>query len=263
MKTQTLTKTARRILLAAAVALGVATSVRASTAWIGDGADEYYNTVNNRADGPTGRGIFFVDGVTDQRGVVLNAHNWTVRFDSYMQLAGASMYIGRASRTDPEKIWTFISDSDECGFYLDSGYDMYVGRNADYGDGFLRMLNGKASVRDLYIGSGANANGDLTAINTAITCGNLAMNTADGSTATFYNRGGNLVVTNDLTVQDRGSGEFYMEGGHVIVSNMVRFGEHVVPANGIANLYLNGGVFEAKMFRFHNAADWSTFGYVV
>lgn len=129
-------------------------------------------------------------------------------------------------------------------------------------------------------------NGALTTINTAITCGNLtaankgyssatidktggnwcvsgnlAMNSAAGSTATFYNRGGNLVVTNNLVVQSHGSGEFYMEGGHVIVSNMVRFGEYAVPANGIANLYLNGGVFEAKTFRFHNSNGPN--GYVV
>ena len=123
--------------------------------------------------------------------------------------------------------------------------------------------------------------GDLYATNANITCqgnmslynftaektggdwcvGNLAMNTADGTTAVFYNRGGNLVVTNDLTVQNRGSGEFYMEGGHVIVSNIVRFGEWIVPANGIANLYLNGGVFEAKTFRFHNSNGPN--GYVV
>lgn len=161
---------------------------------------------------------------------------------------------------------------------------MYIGPNA----------NDPTTKGVLSIGSAGRAatiavadyieirNGELTTTNTALTCGgnltaasknnssvtidktggdwcvgNLAMNTAAGSTATFYNRGGNLVVTNDLTVQNRGSGEFYMEGGHVIVSNIVRFADYYLSSGNKANLYLNGGVFEAKAFRFHNC-DYST-----
>ena len=92
-----------------------------------------------------------------------------------------------------------------------------------------------------------------------------AMKVAEGSNSDvkFYHRGGNLVVANNLIVQTHGSGEFYMEGGHVTVSNMVRFGEWVLTSPAVANLYLNGGVFEAKLFRFHNAANWETYGYVV
>lgn len=293
-----------------------ASSTWAGSAWIGEGTDEYYDTANNKANGPSGRGVYFVDGIEDNGGVMRYASNSTVRFNSYKYIGGAPVRIGRASQTDPDKIWTFIPDNDECGFYLDSGYDLEVGYNVAYGDGYLRMLNGKLAARRMYIGPNANdpttkgvlsigsagraatiavadyieiRNGELTTTNTALTCGgnltaanktnasatidktggdwfvngDLRMNSYDGSTATFYNRGGNLVVTNNLYVQDHGSGEFYMEGGHVIVSNMVRFGEWTVPANGIANLYLNGGVFEAKLFRFHNAYNWQTYGYVV
>ena len=298
--------------LAIATALAAAQSAWAGYAWTGEGADEYYGTANNKANGPSGRGVYFVDGIEDNGGVMRYASNSTVRFNSYTLIGGAPVRIGRASQTDSDKIWTFIPDNDECGFYLDSGYDLEVGFNVAYGDGYLRMLNGKLAARRMYIGPNANdpatkgvlsigsvghsstltatdnieiRNGALITTNTAVTCGdltaanknnstvtidktggdwcvgNLAMNTADGTTATFYNRGGNLVVTNNLTVQNRGSGEFYMEGGHVIVSNMVRFGEWTVPANGIANLYLNGGVFEAKTFRFHNSNGPN--GYVV
>ena len=287
----------------------------AGTVWTGEGADEYYGTSGNLPNGPAGRGVYFVDGIEDNQGVMRNASNWTVRFGSYTKIAGAPIYVGRACLTDPDKIWTVISDNDDCGFYLDSYYNLEVGWNASYGDGYFRIMNGKYSVKKVYIGPNANdpatkgvlsigsvshsstltatdnieiRNGALITTNTAVTCGDLTaanknnstvtidktggdwlvngdlwMNSSDGSTATFYNRGGNLVVTNNLYVQNRGSGEFYMEGGHVIVSNMVRFGEYVVPANGIANLYLNGGVFEAKLFRFHNAANWQTYGYVV
>ena len=89
------------------------------------------------------------------------------------------------------------------------------------------------------------------------------MNPADGSTSIFYHRDGNLVVANDLYVQDRANGEFYMEDGHVTVSNIVRFGNYCLNQGNIGNLYLNGGVFEAKLFRFHNAVNWQTYGYVV
>ena len=318
MKTQTPTKrTARRLAASLAIITALAaSSAWASTAWIGDGADEYYNTDNNRVDGPKGRGAYFVDGITDLNDNMLNVSSSTVRFDSYTLISGASIYIGRASQTDPDKIWTFIPDNDECGFYLGSDYDLAVGWSADNGDGYLRMLNGKLAARRMYIGPNANdpttkgvlsigsagraatiavadyieiRNGELTTTNTALTCGgnltaanknnstvtidktggdwcvntNLAMNTASGTVATFYNRGGNLVVANDLTVQNRGSGEFYMEGGHVTVSNIVRFGEYNLNSGDVGNLYLNGGVFEANKFRFHNASDWSTFGYVV
>lgn len=299
--------------LAIITALTAAQSAQASNVWTGEGADEYYGTSGNTAGGPAGRGMFFVDGINDLNGTTRYASNWTVRFGSYTKIAGTSIYVGRACLTDPDKIWTVISDNDDCGFYLDSNYNLEVGWNASYGDGYCRIMNGKYAVNNVYIGENANnptvegvlsigsaghvssltaagnieiRNGALTTINTDVTCknltaanktnasatidktggdwfvnGDLRMNSYDDSTATFYNRGGNLVVTNNLYVQDHGSGEFYMEGGHVIVSNMVRFGEWVVPANGIANLYLNGGVFEAKTFRFHNSTG--PYGYVV
>ena len=293
-----------------AIATALATSSTwAGYAWIGEGIDEYYNTANNKANGPSGRGVYFVDGIEDNGGVMRYASNSTIRFNSYTLIGGAPVRIGRASQTDSDKIWTFIPDNDECGFYLDSGYDLEVGFNVAYGDGYLRMLNGKLAARRMYIGPNANdpttkgvlsigsagraatiavadyieiRNGELTTTNTALTCGgtltaanknnssvtidktggdwcvgNLAMNTAAGTTATFYNRGGNLVVTNNLTVQNRGSGEFYMEGGHVTVSNIVRFADYYLSSGNKANLYLNGGVFEAKAFRFHNC-DYST-----
>ncbi len=295
--------------LAIATALAAAQSAWASNVWTGEGADEYYGTSGNTAGGPAGRGVYFVDGIEDNGGVIRYASNSTVRFNSYKLIGGAPVRIGRASQTDSDKIWTFIPDNDECGFYLDSGYDLEVGYNVAYGDGYLRMLNGKLAARRMYIGPNADdpttkgvlsigsagraatiavadyieiRNGELTTTNTALTCGgnltaanknnssvtidktggdwcvgNLAMNTADGTTATFYNRGGNLVVTNDLTVQNRGSGEFYMEGGHVTVSNIVRFADYYLSSGNKANLYLNGGVFEAKKFRFHNS-DWTT-----
>lgn len=312
-------QTARRLAASLAIITALATTgAWAGMVWIGDGADEYIDTTGNRTDGTAYRGNYFVDAITNSdSGVVSYASKTTVRFNSYKDFGNADIRFGRASLTDPDKIWTVIADNDECGFK--NNYNLEVGSNVYdcLGDAYLRILYGKYSTANVHIGPNANnpatrsvlsigsdghasiftatgatgieiRNGDLTAINTAITCGNLTaanknnssvtidktggdwfvngnlkMNSSDGSTATFYNRGGNLVVTNDLTVQDRGSGEFYMEGGHVTVSNIVRFGEWVVPANGTANLYLNGGVFEAKMFRFHNAANWSTFGYVV
>ena len=309
-------QTAHRLAASLAIITALATTgAWAGYVWTGEGADEYYDTANNKANGPSGRGVYFVDGIEDNGGVMRYASNSTVRFNSYTLIGGAPVRIGRASQTDSDKIWTFIPDNDECGFYLDSGYDLEVGYNVAYGDGYLRMLNGKLAARRMYIGPNANdpttkgvlsigsadraatiavadyieiRNGELTTTNTALTCGgnltaanksnssvtidktggdwcvgNLAMNTADGTTATFYNRGGNLVVTNDLTVQNRGSGEFYMEGGHVTVSNIVRFGDYNLNSGDVGNLYLNGGVFEAKIFRFHNAANWQTYGYVV
>lgn len=289
----------------AAFAAALPRHAQASKVWVGEGADEYYGTSGNLLNGPAGRGVYFVDGIEDNQGVMRNASNWTVRFDSYTLISGASIYIGRASQTDPDKIWTFIPDNDECGFYLDSGYDLEVGYNVAYGDGYLRMLNGKLAARRMYIGPNANdpttkgvlsigsagraatiavadyieiLNGELTTTNTALTCGgnltaanknnasvtidktggdwlvngDIKMNVASGTTAVFYNRGGNLVVTNNLVVQSHGSGEFYMEYGHVTVSNMVRFAESYLSSGNKANLYLNGGVFEAKAFRFHN-----------
>ena len=311
MKTQIIKLVARRIAASLAIVVALATSSAwASNAWIGEGVDEYFDTANNKTGGPAGRGIYFVDGVIPNGSTEpLQVSNWTVRFNSYTRIAGASIYVGRACLTDTDKIWTVIADNDDCGFYLDNAYNLEVGRNTSESNGYFRIMNGKYSVNNVYIGPNANdptvegvlsigsdghtstltaagnieiRNGDLTTTNTAVTCGtltaanknnstatidktggnwtvngNLAMNTADGTTAVFYNRGGNLVVTNDLTVQNRGSGEFYMEGGHVTVSNIVRFADYYLSSGNKANLYLNGGVFEAKAFRFHNC-DYST-----
>ena len=89
---------------------------------------------------------------------------------------------------------------------------------------------------------------------------NILMGYGSNSTTEFHNRGGNLVVANNLHVQSSGSGEFYMEGGHVTVSNMVRFADNWHSSATKANVYLNGGVFEAKAFRYNNG---SANGYVV
>ena len=315
MKTLTSTKrTTRRIAASIAIVLALATSgAWASNAWIGEGVDEYYGTANNKVAGPSGRGVYFADGVIPHgSSEPLQVSSWTIRFDSYKKIAGASIYVGRACLTDSDKIWTVIADNDDCGFYLDSDYNLEVGWNSSYGDGYFRVMNGKYSVKKVYIGpnvadpetkgvlsigSDGHAssltaagnveirNGDLITTNTAVTCGNmtaanknnssatidktggdwtvngdLKMNTASGTTATFYNRGGNLVVTNNFVVQNSGSGEFYMEGGYVTVSNMVRFAENWLESGNNANLYLNGGIFEAKAFRFHNG---NTYAYVI
>ena len=117
--------------LTAAFAALATSSAWASMVWTGEGADEYYGTSGNTPGGPAGRGFFFVDGITDLNGVVRNARNWTARFNSYTRIAGTPIYIGRASQTDPDKIWTIIPDNDDCGFYLDNGYDLDVGWDAN------------------------------------------------------------------------------------------------------------------------------------
>lgn len=299
-------------LLIAAFAALATSSAWAGMVWIGDGADEYIDTTGNRTDGTAYRGNYFVDAITNSNsGVVSYASKTTVRFNSYKDFGNADIRFGRASLTDPDKIWTVIADNDECGFK--NNYNLEVGSNGYdcLGDAYLRILYGKYSTANVYIGPNANnpatrsvlsigsdghasiftatgatgieiRNGALITTNTAVTCGNLTaankdnstvtidktggdwlvngdikMNVASGTTAVFYNRGGNLVVTNNLVVQSHGSGEFYMEYGHVTVSNMVRFAESYLSSGNKANLYLNGGVFEAKAFRFHNC-DYST-----
>ena len=139
-------------------------------------------------------------------------------------------------------------------------------------NGYLGPVNITTTLScDFYKGDlyATNANitcqGDMTLYNfTAEKTGgdwlvtsNIKMNPASGNMSTFYHRDGNLVVANDLVVQNTGFGEFYMEGGHVTVSNIVRFANNYLSSGNKANLYLTGGVFEAKAFRFHNC-DYST-----
>jgi len=212
--------------LAAAFAALVTSSAWASNAWIGEGVDEYFDTANNKTGGPAGRGMYFVDGVIPNGSTEpLQVSNWTVRFGSYTKIAGTSIYVGRACLTDTDKIWTVIADNDDCGFYLDSAYNLEVGWNASYGDGYFRIMNGKYSVNHVYIGPNANdpttkgvlsigsaghtstltvagnieiRNGDLTTTNTAVTCGTLTAANKNNSSATIDKTGGDWLVNGDL-----------------------------------------------------------------
>ena len=110
-----------------AIVLALATSSAwAGKVWIGDGADEYIDTAGNRTEGTTYRGNYFVDAITNSNsGVVSYASKTTVRFNSYKDFGSADIRFGRASLTDPDKIWTVIADNDECGFK--NNYSLEVG----------------------------------------------------------------------------------------------------------------------------------------
>ena len=98
--------------LAAAFAALATSSAWAGMVWIGDGADEYIDTTGNRTDGTAYRGNYFVDAITNSNsGVVSYASKTTVRFNSYKDFGNADIRFGRASLTDPDKIWTVIADN--------------------------------------------------------------------------------------------------------------------------------------------------------
>ena len=287
MKTLTTTKrTTRRLAASIAIATALATSSAwAAYVWTGAGNGYWGNSSNFNSHGDTGAsGMFFRTGVIDNTSgneIVVVSND--VHFDT-TRLFGYNFYVDRG--TSLEVPATLAADTDAYGITVSSGLNVGTA-GSDYGDGYLWIKNGTYSFNSVTLGQNAGTpasggyltigspdhattftstgnfqihNGEVTTENATVTVnGNLVMNDVNGSTATFYNRGGNMVVTNDLTVQNRGSGEFYMEGGHVTVSNIVRFGDYTVPSGGIANLYLNGGVFEAKTFRFHNGST----GYVV
>ena len=261
--------------------IALATSgVWAGFVWTGAG-DGYWNNLNYNTSGDTGAtGMFFRSGVNDTSGNEIVVVNNDVHFNG-KKTFNYNFYVDRGTSLAVPA--TLAADTDAYGITVNSGLN--VGTTSSFGDGYLWIKNGTYSFNVVNLGQSAanpassgyltigspdrtttfTSKGNLVIHNGEVTIekvtvsvnGNLKMNDTSGSTATFYNRGGNLVVTNDLYVQDRGSGEFYMEGGHVTVSNMVRFGEYYLSSSNKANLYLNGGVFEAKAFRFHNC-DSST-----
>jgi len=251
MNTSKFMNTTRRIFLVAAVAATATQSAHAAWAWTGKGENSDWSTGANWNTSASGSsGAYF-------RYSLEPYENKTVNF-SRNESWNYNVYVDDGTTEVAPLVWT--ASADDKGLALTA--QLHVGYLAD---GYLSIQNGTYAFNgDVYVGANANMKGELT-INggTVVVSGNLNMNSKSGSTATFYNRGGDMVVTNDLIVQNRGSGEFYMEGGHVTVSNIVRFGEYVLNSGDVGNLYLNGGVFEAKMFRFHNASDWYTYGYVV
>ena len=72
------------------------------------------------------------------------------------------------------------------------------------------------------------------------------------SRAWFYHNGGTSRFAGNLAVTRDGSGEFYMNGGEVSVGGRAVFGSWFLGGGKYANLYLNGGVFEAQGFNYHN-----------
>ena len=97
--------------------------------------------------------------------------------------------------------------------------------------------------------------------------GTLVCNKADGSDyygfsldvaygadcqAWFYHNGGTSTFAQHLVIQHEGSGEFYMNGGEVTVGGKAVFGSWYAGSGDLANLYLNGGVFESQGFNYHN-----------
>ena len=269
-------------LLAGVIALATS-SVWAGWVWTGAG-DGYWNNLNYNTSGDTGgTGLFFRSGVNDTSGNEIVVVNNDVHFNG-KKTFNYNFYVDRG--TSLEVPATLAADTDAYGITVSRGLNVGT-TGSSFGDGYLWIKNGTYSFNGVDLGQNAadpassgyltigspdctttfTSEGNLVIHNGEVTIekvtvsvnGNLKMNDKSGSTATFYNRGGNLVVTNDLYVQDRGSGEFYMEGGHVTVSNIVRFGEYNLNSGDKANVFLNGGVFEAKTFRFHNG----DYGYVV
>ena len=73
------------------------------------------------------------------------------------------------------------------------------------------------------------------------------------SKARFYHNGGTSTFAGNLVVARDGTGEFYMNGGDVSVGDRVVFGSRALPWGEQANVYLNGGVFEAKGFNLNES----------
>ena len=269
-------------LLAAVLALATS-GAWAGWVWTGAG-NGYWNSNNYNQKGETGgTGMFFRSGVDDTSGNEIVVVSNDVHFNGN-EAFGYNFYVDRGTSLGVPA--TLAADTDAYGITVTKGLNVGT-TGSSFGDGYLWIKNGTYSFNGVNLGENADNpassgyltigssnrataftsegnlvihNGEVAVERAMVTVnGNFKMNDKSGSTAMFYNRGGNLVVTNDLYVQYRGSGEFYMEGGYVTVSNIVRFGEYYLNSGDKANIYLNGGVFEAKTFRFHNGE----YGYVV
>ena len=261
------------VLLIAAFAALATSSAWAGDAWIGAGADEYWGTPGNLVGGTQNTGCYFSDGITTN-GVAANVINTTVRFKSNASY-GRWLRFGRASLTDPDKIWTFIADQDSYGIAV-NGYSLDIGCNlyGASGDGYLRIVNGTYSPSGgVYIGQSANdpttkgvldigsaghattltvsgsngiqiRNGDLIATNTAVTCATLKIASVTGGTGTFTLNGGTVSVTNDLYIAagENSTGTMTINGGTVnILSNNLYT---CTGKNSTGTLTINGGTVE-------------------
>ena len=218
---------------------------------LGGSADEPYIFEADAAD----HGLTIQDdvwlGYYEDGGLWLKSGTYTFGTKS-----GKSLHIGEAKSGSHDFVLRVGDGTSDVT--LNAGNSVYV-----CGGGGLIADNAKMTVAGS-LGIGALQNDNAFVAKTGgdwVVNGNISMNGGSGSKAIFRHYGGNLVVANDLCVQDRGSGEFYMEGGHVTVSNRVSFGQYYLSSGNKANVYLNGGVFEAKAFRFHNC-DYSTASFI-
>ena len=249
MKTQTLTKTARRILLATAVSTTVLTASAAAN-WTGGGADTKWSTPKNWSSEavPTSGDIRFWEP-EDFVSPFKDLDEKVVLFDDAYN-PGSTIYVRKVGAADNPLVFEATSSANG----LNAGGEWKIGYN-DNEPGYLRLKSGTWST----------ASGKVMTLgtNNSKTWGELAV--TDGATLTL---GGNLNVLRgkvtlenaSLTVDTSKNVNFGQYSGHDSVFELKAGGVFTTPfvrqydgSSGGGTFLFNGGVLKA------NKADSSGF----